>query len=43
MRDIFKNGKMDFKGFKNSIKFDFDSIENELRRIILQGLKKLRG
>ena len=40
MRDIFKNGKIDFKEFKKSIKFDFDSIENELARKILIGVKK---
>ena len=39
MRDIFKNGKIDFKEFKKSIKFDFDSIENELARKILPGVK----
>ena len=40
MRDIFKNGKIDFKEFKRSIKFDFDSIENELARSILPGVKQ---
>jgi len=40
MRDIFKNGKIDFKEFKKSIKFDFDSIENELARKILPGVKQ---
>ena len=40
MRDIFKNGKIDFKEFKKSIKFDFDSIENELARQILPGVKQ---
>ena len=40
MRDIFKNGKIDFEGFKKSIKYDFDSIESELGRTILPGLKK---
>ena len=39
MRDIFKNKKIDFKEFKKSIKFDFDSIENELARKILPGVK----
>ena len=39
MRDIFKNGAIDFKEFKKSIKFDFASIENELARIILPGVK----
>ena len=40
MRDIFKNGIIDFKEFKKSIKFDFDSIENELARNILPGVKQ---
>ena len=40
MRDIFKNGKIDYKEFKNSIKYDFESIESELGRIILPGVKK---
>ena len=40
MRDIFKNGKIDFKDFKKSIKFDFESIESDLGRTILPGLKK---
>ena len=40
MRDIFKNGQIDFKEFKRSIKFDFDSIENELARKILPGVKQ---
>jgi hypothetical protein len=40
MRDIFKKGKIDFKEFKKSIKFDFDSIENELARRILPGVKQ---
>lgn len=35
MRDIFKNEKIDFKGFKYAIKFDFDSIEKELVDIFL--------
>ena len=40
MRNIFKNGKIDFKEFKKAIKYDFDSIEIELGRIILPGLKQ---
>ena len=40
MRDIFKNGKIDYKEFKKAIKFDFDSIETELGRIILPGIKQ---
>ncbi len=40
MRDIFKNGKIDYKEYKKSIKFDFDSIEMELARQILPGVKK---
>jgi hypothetical protein len=41
MRDIFKNNsKIDFKEYRRSIKFDFDSIESELARQILPGVKK---
>ena len=40
MRDIFKNEKIDYREFKKSIKFDFISIENELARQILPGIKK---
>ena len=40
MRDIFKNGKIEYKEYKNAIKFDFDSIESELGKIILPGIKK---
>ena len=40
IRDIFKNGKIYFKGFKMPIKYDFDAIENELARQILPGIKK---
>jgi len=40
MRDIFKNGKIEFKEFKKGIKYDFDSIETELGRIILPGVKQ---
>ena len=40
MRDIFKKDKIDFKGFKMPIKYDFASIENELARLILPGIKK---
>ena len=40
MRDIFKKNKIDFKGFKMPIKYDFDSIECELARQILPGVKK---
>ena len=40
MRDIFNNGKINFKDFKKSIKFDLESIESDLGRIILPGLKK---
>ena len=39
MRNIFKNGKIDFKEFK-SIKYDLESIESELGRIILPGVKR---
>lgn len=42
MRDIFKNEKIDFKGFKYAIKFDFDSIEKELVDIFLPGIKKFK-
>ena len=40
MRDIFKNGKIDYKEFNRSIKFDFESIEIELGKLILPGVKK---
>ena len=40
MRDIFKKGKIDFKGFKSSLKYDFDSIEKELAIKILSGVKQ---
>lgn len=40
MRDIFKYGKINFKGFKSSIKYDFDSIEKELAIKILSGIKQ---
>ena len=40
MRDIFKNEKIDYREFKKSIKFDFISIESELSRQILPGIKK---
>ena len=40
MRDIFKNGKIDYKEFNKSIKFDFESIEIELGKLILPGVKK---
>ena len=39
MRNIFKNGKIDYKEF-NTINYDFDSIEEELAKIILPGIKK---
>ena len=42
MRDIFRNEKIDFKGFKYPIKIDFDSIEKELVDIILPGIKKFK-
>ena len=42
MRDIFKNEKIDFRGFKYPIKFDFYSIEKELVDIILPGIKKFK-
>ena len=42
MRNIFRNEKIDFKGFKYPIKFDFDSIEKELVDIILPGIKKFK-
>ena len=40
MRDIFKKDKINFKGFKMPIKYAFDTIENELARQILPGIKK---
>ena len=41
MRDIFKNGKIDFKEYKKLlIKYDFNSIESELGRQILPGVKQ---
>ena len=40
MRDIFKDGKINFKKYKESIKYDFDSIEKELAIKILTGVKQ---
>ena len=40
MRDIFKKDKIDFKGFKMPVKYDFDAIEKELASQILPGIKK---
>ena len=40
MRDIFKNGRIDFTQFNKTIKYDFDSMETELAKIILPSLKK---
>lgn len=41
MKDIFKNGKINFEQYKKlSIKFDLDTIETELARQILPGVKK---
>lgn len=38
-RDIFKNGKIDFKGFKYPLKYDFYSFEKDLCDQILPGIK----
>ena len=42
MRNIFdKNNKIDYKKY-NEIKYDYDSIEEELGKLILPGLKKFK-
>ena len=43
MRDIFKKGKINFENYKAKIKYDFESIENELRKKILPGLVKFKN
>ena len=43
MRDIFKNGKINFEQYKKAIKYDFDSIESELGMQILPNLKKFKN
>ena len=43
MRNIFdKNNKINYKNY-NEIKYDFDSIEEELGKMILPGLKKFKN
>lgn len=41
MRNIFKNGKIDYKDFKSFINYDFNSIEEELAKIILPRYQKI--
>ena len=38
----YENGKFDYSGYKN-IQFDFDSIENELSKLLLPGKKLFKG
>ena len=40
MRDIFKDGKINFKGFKMPVIYNFNAIEKELVRNLLPGVKK---
>ena len=40
MRDIFKDGKINYKGFNMPVNYNFMAIENELVGILLPGVKK---